>query len=57
LQPIRAELVEVNASVATSRYEGLEETLTLPRLGLYKELGWSFKTPNRIENVKAMIGP
>jgi putative transposase len=56
LQRIRAELAEVNASAAASLDEGLEETLTLHRLGLLKELGRSFKTTNCIENVNALIG-
>jgi putative transposase len=56
LQQIRAELAEVNASAAASLDEGLEETLTLHRLGLFKELGRSFKTTNCIENLNALIG-
>jgi len=56
LTRIRAELAEVNASAAASLDEGLEETLTLHRLGLFKELGRSFKTTNCIENVNALIG-
>jgi hypothetical protein len=35
--------------------EGFEETLTLHRLGLFKELGVSFKTTNLIENVNSML--
>jgi len=56
LQRIRAELAAVNASAAASLEEGLEETLTLHRLGLFPELGRSFKTTNCIENVNALIG-
>jgi transposase-like protein len=56
LTRIRSELAEVNASAAASLDEGLEETLTLHRLGLFKELGRSFKTTNCIENVNALIG-
>jgi transposase-like protein len=56
LQRIRAELAEVNASAAASLDEGLEETLTLHRLGLFQELGRSFKTTNCIENLNALIG-
>jgi len=56
LQRIRVELAEVNASAAASLDEGLEETLTLHRLGLFTELGRSFKTTNCIENVNALIG-
>ena len=53
---IRAELAQVNASAAASLDEGLEETLTLQRLGLFKELSRSFKTTNCIENLNALIG-
>lgn len=35
--------------------EGLEETLTLHRLGVYGVLGASFKTTNCIESVNALI--
>lgn len=56
LKRIRAELAEVNASAVASLDEGLEETLTLHRLGLFKELGRSFKTTNCIKNVNALIG-
>jgi transposase-like protein len=56
LQRIHRELAEVNASAAASLAEGLEETLTLHRLGLFKELGRSFKTTNCIENLNALIG-
>jgi len=56
LKRIRAELAEVNASAAASLDEGLEETLTLHRLGLFPELGRSFKTTNCIENLNALVG-
>lgn len=56
LQRIRAELAQVNGSAAASLDEGLEETLTLHRLGLFRELGRSFKTTNCIENLNALIG-
>lgn len=36
--------------------DGLEETLTLHRLGLHKELKRSFTTTNMIESVMSMIG-
>jgi transposase-like protein len=44
-----------NASAAASLAEGLEETLTLHRLGVFPELGVSFKTTNLIESVMARI--
>jgi hypothetical protein len=34
----------------------MEETLTLHRLGLFRELGISFKTTNCIESVVALVG-
>ena len=45
----------VNASAAASLAEGLEETLTLHRLGVFRELGTSFKTTNLIESVMARV--
>jgi putative transposase len=48
-------LLQRNASAAASVLEGLEETLTLHRLGLAAELGASFKTTNCIESVNALV--
>ena len=56
LSKIRKELVMVNQSAVASLDEGLEETLTLHRLGLFDELGKSFKTTNVIESINARIG-
>lgn len=56
LKKIRAALALVNESAAASLDEGLEETLTLHRLGLTKVLGRSFRTTNCIENVNALVG-
>jgi putative transposase len=56
LSKIRKELVMVNQSADQSLDEGLDETLTLQRLGLFKELGKSFKTTNVIESIQARIG-
>jgi transposase-like protein len=55
LKKVRAELVQINQSAVSSLDEGFEETLTLHRLGLFKELGTSFKTTNCIENLNALI--
>lgn len=44
-----------NESAAASLEEGLEETLTLHRLGVFPELGVSFKTTNLIESVMARL--
>jgi putative transposase len=51
LEAIKRELSLINQSAVASLEEGLEETLTLHRLGLFKKLGTSFKTTNCIENV------
>ena len=56
LMKIYRELLLQNESAANSLLEGLEETLTLQRLGLMGELGRSFKTTNVIESVHSTIG-
>jgi transposase-like protein len=56
LSRIRKELQLINQSAVSSLDEGLEETLTLHRLGLFRELGSSFKTTNCIESLMALIG-
>jgi transposase-like protein len=55
LMRVRAELALLNRSAVGSLDEGLEETLTLHRLGLVKELGRSFKTTNCIENLQSLV--
>lgn len=55
LHRLLQELRVVNASAARSLEEGLEETLTLHRLGVFPELGTSFKTTNLIESVMARV--
>jgi len=52
---VRRELQQLNASAAASLDEGLEETLTLHRLGLFAELGISFKTTNCLESINGAI--
>jgi transposase-like protein len=54
LQKIRTELSDINESAVRSLDEGLEETLTLHRLGVFGLLGRSLKTTNIIESVNAM---
>lgn len=56
LVKIAKELRLANESAANSLLEGLEEILTLQRLGLMSELGRSFKTTNVIESVHAGVG-
>lgn len=55
LEQLHAELEERNQSAAASLAEGLDETLTLHRLGVYGVLGCSLKTTNCIESVNALI--
>src|SRR6516164_964756 len=55
LGKIRAELVLLNASAAASLDEGLEETLTLHRLGVFGDLGTSLKTTNALESIHARV--
>ena len=55
LQRLVRELTPINASAARSLEEGLDETLTLPRLGVAEALGTSSKTTNLIESVMARV--
>ena len=55
LGKVRAELVLLNASAVASLDEGLDETLTLHRLGVFRELGTSLKTTNAIESIHARV--
>ncbi len=55
LRQLHAELDERNQSAAGSLAEGLEETLTLHRLGVYGVLGISLKTTNCLESVNALV--
>lgn len=56
LLPLRRELGTINRSAATSLDEGLEETLTLHRLGLFSTLGISLKTTNCLESLLSQVG-
>jgi len=53
---VRRELTLVNESAVRSLDEGLEETLTLHRLGLFGPLGISLKTTNCLESLNAQLG-
>jgi len=55
LQTLLRELEDRNQSAAASLAEGLEETLTLHRLGVYGVLGRSLKTTNCLESVNALV--
>src|ERR1035437_1387468 len=52
---IVSELNKINCSAASSLQEGLEETLTIHRLGLFTELGRSFPTTSIIENLNSHL--
>lgn len=56
LEKVKKEISLINESAVRSLDEGLEETLTLHRLGLFSELGISLKTTNCIESLLAQIG-
>ncbi len=55
LMKLHRELEGRNQSAAACLAEGLEETLTLHRLGVYELLGRSFKTTNCIESANALV--
>lgn len=55
LTDLHAELQEINRSTARSLQEGLEETLTLHRLGVFEEVGRSLKTTNAVENLNSLV--
>ena len=55
LGKVRAELVLLNASAVASLDEGLEETLTLHHLGVFRELGTRLKTTNALESIHARV--
>jgi putative transposase len=55
LGKVRAELALLNASAVASFDEGLDETLTLHRLGVFAELGTSLKTTNALESIHARV--
>jgi transposase-like protein len=52
----KKEIALQNESAARSLEEGFEETLTLHRLGLFRELGISLKTTNSIESLHSLLG-
>ncbi len=55
LETILKELRKRNLSAARSLQEGLEETLTLHRLGVFAQLGYSLKTTNCIESIMSQV--
>ena len=55
LETLHGELDDRNQSAAGSLAEGLDETVTLHRLGLYGVLGRSLKTTNCLESINALV--
>lgn len=55
LHRLQRDLEARNQSAARSLAEGLEETLTLHRLGVFAVLGASFKTTNCLESINALV--
>lgn len=55
LAGLQRDLEARNQSAARSLAEGLEETLTLHRLGVFPLLGESFKTTNCLESINAAV--
>ncbi len=55
LLSLKAELALINEDARSSLEEGIEETLSLHRLGLMPHLKQSFRTTNCIESVNAMV--
>lgn len=55
LQKVRREVALLNLSAAASLDEGVEETLTLHRLGCFRTMGVSLKTTNILESIHARI--
>lgn len=55
LDSILKDLRKRNLSAAASLEEGLEETLTLHRLGVFAQLGISLKTTNCLESIMSQV--
>ena len=55
LETLHGELDDRNQSAAGSLAEGLDETVTLHRLGLYGVLSRSLKTTNCLESINALV--
>ena len=56
LNSIRKKLSLINQSAVNSLDEGFEETITLHRLRVFKQLGISLKTTNCIESLNSQLG-
>jgi hypothetical protein len=55
LKKLRSEPATINLSAVASLDEGFDETLTLHQLGLFAELGVSFKTTNCLESINGLV--
>ena len=55
LHRLQRELETRNQSAARSLAEGVDETLTLHRLGVFALVGLSFKTTNCLESINALV--
>ncbi len=55
MQRIKSKLKLINESAVKSLEDGIEETLTMHRLGLKTKIGRSFTTTNMIESVMALL--
>ena len=55
LKEIHKDLMDINRTAANSLLEGLEETLTLHKLGVSEELRKSLSTTNVIENTNSQL--
>lgn len=55
LDSVRKELNLLNQSAVNSLDEGLEETLTLHRLGMFEFFGISLKTTNCLESLNSQL--
>jgi putative transposase len=56
LDKLKRDLRDINPSAERSLAEGLEETLSLHKIGLYDELGKSFSSTNCIESIMSQLG-
>jgi transposase-like protein len=55
LMKLHGELEQRNQSAAGSLAEGMEEPLSLHRLGVYGVIGRSFRTTNCLESINALV--
>jgi putative transposase len=56
INKVREKLVPINESAVRSLDEGIEEVLTLHKLGMFEKVGKSLKTTNCIESLFSCVG-